>query len=76
MQLRRLWGDMRAPARLHCDNGKEFRGEVKRLCRQHGVKMVHGRPYRPQTQGGVERMGQTAKAKLRKQLASTPKSEW
>ena len=33
----------------------EFKGDVKRLCRKMQVKMIHSRPYLPQSQGKVER---------------------
>ncbi len=72
----KIWADTQAPSRLHSDNGKEFRGHVSRLCRAWGVKQVRGRPYRPQTQGGVERLGQTAKAKLRAAFIATPDVDW
>jgi transposase InsO family protein len=76
VQLGKIWGNTRAPDRLHSDNGLEFTGKVLRLCRDWGVKQVHGRPYRPQTQGGVERLGQTAKTKLRAAFIDTPDIEW
>jgi transposase InsO family protein len=71
-----IWADTRAPDRLHSDNGSEFYGEVAQLCKEWGVKQVRGRPYRPQTQGGVERLGQTAKDKIRAAFIDTPNTEW
>lgn len=47
-QLMKIWADFRAPCRLHNDNGKEFKGAVKRACKKWGVVQVRGRPYRPQ----------------------------
>ena len=55
-QLNMIWSDLQPPKRLHTDNGKEFQGDVKRLCEKWGVQTVYGRPYHPQSQGGVERM--------------------
>lgn len=76
LQLLKIWADTRAPHRLHSDNGSEFRGHVALLCSEWGVKQINGKPYRPQTQGGVERLGQTAKAKLRAAFIDTPTAEW
>jgi transposase InsO family protein len=61
------------PERLHCDNGKEFMGEVQQLCQSRNIQIVHGRPYHPQTQGRVERVNQTLKTKLIKLFFSTKK---
>lgn len=54
-QLLDIWVTLGAPSRLHSDNGKEFSGTVKLVCLLWGVEQVHGIPYSPQTQGGVER---------------------
>lgn len=44
-----------SPKILQSDCGKEFFGEVKKLMRTTGVKIVKSRPYHPQSQGKVER---------------------
>ena len=44
------------PLILHTDNGKEFRNElIVGLCNRLNIKMVHGRPRTPRTQGQVEK---------------------
>ena len=35
------------------DQGSQFKEDVKRLCRKMQVKMIHSRPYHPQSQGKV-----------------------
>jgi hypothetical protein len=47
------------PMEIICDNGGEFMAEVKRECEAHGIKLTHGAPYHPQTQGLVERTNKT-----------------
>ncbi|KAG0432006.1 Pro-Pol polyprotein [Dictyocoela muelleri] len=59
---------------LHTDNGGEFENErVKSICRQFGVKLIHGRPYHPQSQGQIERFNRTIKERLRKTLSNDDK---
>ena len=52
-ELRLIFYRHGPPKILRCDNGTEFKGEVKALCEEFGVKMVRGRSYHPQTQGKV-----------------------
>lgn len=48
------------PKILHSDNGGEFVNSlIDLLCDRFHIKIVHGGPYRPQTQGRVERFNQT-----------------
>jgi hypothetical protein len=50
---------------LQSDNGKEFTAElITELLEQYDIKIVHGAPYTPSTQGRVERMNQTVKKAL------------
>lgn len=46
-----------APHVLQSDNGREFTANVvKSMCSQfRGMKIVHGQPRHPQSQGSVER---------------------
>ena len=39
---------------LQSDNGKEFKGSVKRFCRMKKIRMVQSPPYSPRVQGKVE----------------------
>jgi transposase InsO family protein len=58
------------PEELLCDNGSPwggYRGEWSRLAvwlLRHGVRLFHGRPYHPQTQGKQERFNRTLKAEV------------
>ena len=48
------------PETVHSDQGSAFEGEVlTQLFKLFGIRKIHGSPYRPQTQGGVERLNQT-----------------
>ena len=59
------------PERILCDNGSPWgSGEGREWTAlevwllEHGVGVVHGRPYHPQTQGKDERFHRTLKAEL------------
>lgn len=49
--LKALYMENSPPIVLQSDQGPEFKGAVKGLCRKLKVKMVHSRPYHPQSQG-------------------------
>lgn len=58
-----------APQILQSDNGPEFRNEhMDTLCERWEIKQRHGRPYKPSTQGAVERVNQTIKQAIEKYL--------
>ena len=76
LQLRQIWADTQRPTRLQSDNGMEFEGEVGALCRKMGIRRSKGRPYRPQTQGCVERRNNMVKTKLKAGLRGKPGSQW
>lgn len=44
-----------APNEIQCDNGKEFQGkQMRSLMQEFNIRMIHGRPYYPQSQGKCE----------------------
>ena len=50
------------PHILHSDNGGEFVSHVTEiLCSKLNIKVVHGRPYHPQSQGQVENLNKRVK---------------
>ena len=50
------------PATLQTDNGGEFKNAVVgNVCTHHNVRQVFSAPYRPQSQGMIERFNQTIK---------------
>jgi transposase InsO family protein len=51
---------------IYSDNGKEFKGAFKDLCRQRHLPQQFTKPYRPQTNGKAERVIKTIKQLLRK----------
>ena len=55
----------RMPHTLLSDNGTEFQGAFSLYLQTNKIKHVHSAPYRPQTNGLVERMNQTLKSRLR-----------
>lgn len=61
--------DEGAPKYLQTDNGSEFIAEViKNLCASLGVKIIHGKPYHPESQGQVENLNKRVKKKIAKML--------
>ena len=46
------------------DQGKEFKGKVKKLFNGNGAKMINSAPYKPQRQGKIERSYGTWKRKV------------
>ena len=53
------------PKYLQTDNGTEFIAEVsKNLCSSLNVKVIHGRPYHPESQGQVENLNKRVKKKM------------
>lgn len=58
-----------APKFLQTDNGTEFKNTcINDLCNQYNIRMIHGRPRHPQSQGIVERLNQTISRYLQKNL--------
>lgn len=41
------------PKCVQCDNGGEFKGVMPKVCGDLNVKIIHGRPHHPQSQGKV-----------------------
>lgn len=57
------------PFKIECmysDNGKEFKGAFKALCKTYNIPQQFTRPYRPQTNGKAERVIKTIKSLLAK----------
>jgi transposase InsO family protein len=51
---------------LYSDNGKEFKGAFRELCRSRSIPQKFTRPYTPQTNGKAERVVKTIKTELLK----------
>ena len=52
-ELKTIYMENGPPIVLQSDQGSEFKGAVKGLCRKLKVKMVHSSPYHPQSQGKI-----------------------
>jgi transposase InsO family protein len=57
----------RMPQQVLTDNGGEFTSNaLGHFLEGHNIRLIHGRPYHPQTQGAVERLNRTILSSLRK----------
>ena len=63
-ELRILYLEHGPPRVIQCDQGGEFKGAVKELCRQLEIKIICSRPYHPQSQGKVERSHRALRSKM------------
>ena len=63
-ELKAVYMENGPPIVLQSDQGSEFKGALKGLCRKLKVKMVHSRPYHPQSQGEIERSHRALRSKM------------
>ena len=63
-ELRILYLEHGPPRVIQCDQGGEFKGALKELCRQLEIKIICSRPYHPQSQGKVERSHRALRSKM------------
>ena len=63
-ELRILYLEHGPPRVIQCDQGGEFKGAVKELCRPLEIKIICSRPYHPQSQGKVERSHRALRSKM------------
>ncbi|KAF7685327.1 Gag-Pol polyprotein [Cucumispora dikerogammari] len=62
---------------FHSDNGGEFTSNnIKSFLEEFNIRDVQGRPYRPQTQGQIERFNRTIKSRIRKYLRDNNSSRY
>lgn len=64
------------PRILQSDNGTEFKGTLLVLLRDHGIKMINGRPRHPQSQGMVEQANGVLKEKIAAWRSDHQSSSW
>ena len=61
---------------LQIDNGREFKRALLIFLKQHGIKLINGRPHSSQTQGLVEQSNEVVKDKIHKWQEENRFSEW
>ena len=63
------------PEEIGTDNGKEFKNKlIETYLHDREIKLIHGMPYNPHSQGVVERFHQTIKDMLFCKYAENPKN--
>jgi transposase InsO family protein len=76
-QLQQWWVANGKPSILQSDNGMEFAAEeMKAMCRRWGVRKRHSRPYKPSTNGAVERANRDIEERLSVWVAARPGRHW
>ena len=76
-QLQQWWVANGKPNILQSDNGMEFAaGDMKDMCRRWGVRKRHSRPYKPSTNGAVERANRDIEERLSVWVAARPGRHW
>lgn len=65
------------PDILQSDNGSEFIGNIiGKVCHDFGVRVVHGRPHHPQSQGQIENQNKVTKKHLVRYIQNlSPKTQ-
>ena len=64
----------RSPSILQTDNGREFENLlVRQLCERRNIKIIHGSPYHPQSQGVVEKLNDLISKSLRSSYSAWKK---
>ena len=61
---------------LQADNRREFKGALLLLMKQYNVRIKHGRPRTPQTQGLVEQANGTVKRHIRTYQSENGTQKW
>ena len=75
LEQRALPALLRRPARLLTDNGGEFVGpEFQEVLKRWGIQQTFSTPYRPQSNGAVERLNRTLGQELR--MLSDKPDDW
>ena len=77
--LASIWAMYGCPAILHSDNGSEFLGETQKMAKawtDNDMKIIHGRPRHPQSQGMVERSHGPFKAALLAAMDDRGHNNW
>jgi len=65
------------PVILQCDNGKEFSSIMKKLGDLWpNLKIIHGRPRHPQSQGMIERANGIMERKIARWMETHKQSNW
>ena len=68
--LQKIYREHGTPKIIQHDQGKEFKGSVKKLLRRMNVKIIQSSPYHPQSQGKIERLHRQFRKKINYDLLS------
>lgn len=63
-ELENIYLEHRPPCVIQSDQGGEFKGAVKRLCRCMNIKLIYSRSFHPQSQGKVGRSHGSLRSKI------------
>jgi hypothetical protein len=66
----------RVPKILQSDNGSEFKEQVSELLERRGIKQLFSAPYKPTTQGLIERFNGTLKRAVFEHMSQYNTKKW
>lgn len=70
--LRKAFSVLGFPLKLHTDNGSEFTNSlVAKYLEAQNIELVHGKPYKPTTQGKVERANRSIQEIMQKLVSDS-----
>ena len=67
-KLYKIYMDFGFPRVIQCDQGSEFKGVLKNMCKLLKIKLIYSSSNHPQSQGKIERSHATWKDKIRHDL--------
>ena len=70
-KLYKIYMDFGFPRIIQCDQGSEFKGFLKEMCKRMNIKLIYSASNHPQSQGKIERSHATWKDKIRHDLIDT-----
>ena len=72
----RIHLSVRTPQQIHSDQGKEFESQLfQKVCQKLGTEKTHTTPYRPQSDGLVERYNATLQRTF-SMLVNENRNDW
>lgn len=69
LALEKIFGLFGIPMSIQCDNGTHFQGQIIKLCKNHGIRILRSALRYPQANGQVERFNREIRNQVRMAIA-------